>query len=217
MTERVDEISGTAMFPQGVHPVLDGSCWHYWLSPPPGPQPKGKSKYAYATWIGRPEVASSGVYLWLWPIDDGSRYRLYYVGKSAGQTTSMKVRTKEHIRNAYKLNPVRTIPSIGYGPLGPKLALSLTTKVIVDDQLARTRILYLRPVSVSGVRELVHEIEGKIDRVTREVLGRDNTTNDGATARHELNDEAVRRVVAWLNQIVPMLPSEKVGAGPPAP
>lgn len=211
MTQRFEEAIGRATFPEGVHPTLDGSHWGYWLSPP-GPQPEDKAKDAYAKWIGRSEVATAGVYLWLWPIDEG-RHRLYYVGKS----NSMQNRTIQHCKAAYETYQVRTIPSTGYGPLGTNLrtgtgkaVLSPTAKAIVDDQLARTRILFLRPEPATDTPHLIHQLEGAIDRVARELLGCDNVTNTGPTARHEVDDKKVRAVVNWLNGLVPMLPSERV-------
>jgi hypothetical protein len=208
-TRRSEETAGLTTFPVGIHPSLDGSSWEYWLAPT-GPQPEDKAKDAYAKWMQRSEVATAGVYLWLWPIGEGL-YRLYYSGKSA----RMGARTIEHCACAYESYQVRTIPSAGYGPLGENLragrgraGLTPLAKAIIDDQLSHTRILFLRPVSTVDVPEVIHQLEGVVDHVARKLLGSENTTNTAPTAHHDLDDEQAGAVVDWLNGLVPMLPSE---------
>ena len=187
--------------------------WNCYLSKcsPLAERKNGQNRYA--AWLASEEAGSKGLYIWLhmWPDGArriGPRYRFVHVGLAKHGDSTLARRTKEHCRNAFKIDPTYRLNAQD-GKFGHLERVCPHVQPGVDQEsaeqfLRQIHVLLLIPPKPDPCA--IAQMEGLIAYAAACALGKDQITNTMGHVQPLPDETKLAELVKRLNDVVPMLP-----------
>ena len=190
---------------------LDGyhARWCCFLSPSSPLEGRSeKSRNSYAPWLRSKEAAQKGLYIWLHKLPDRERFRFIHVGLAKHGDSTLARRTKEHCRNAFKIDPTYRLNAQN-GKFGHLERVRPHVQPGVDQEYAeqflrQIHVLLLIPPKPDP--SAIAQMEGLIAYAAARALDEDQITNTIGHVQPPPEYTELRELVRRLNAVVPMLP-----------
>ena len=187
--------------------------WDCYLSEcsPLAERKNGRNRYA--AWLASEVAGRKGLYIWLHVLPDGAppaeaHYRFVHVGLAKHGDSTLARRTKEHCRNAFKIDPTYRLNAQD-GKFGHLERVCPHVQPGVDQEsaeqfLRKIHVLLLIPPKPDPCA--IAQMEGLIAYAAACALGKDQITNTMGHVQPLPDETKLAELVKRLNDVVPMLP-----------